>query len=126
MIVWRALAELRKAGTGLNIKQMGHTTAFVQSYRQITIFPASEGGGERKQPILGEIHFAKKYVATEVITHESTHAALYWAQQLRILKGIKAEPSNGSASPEEELLCYATGRLAKQISERLWKAGFFD
>ena len=73
----------------------------------------------RKLPIVGEIHFARRYCLPEIVSHEVGHAAIAWAQRL----GVPIVDGPEEDCGHEERFCYATGRLNRRIIGVLRRAG---
>lgn len=53
---------------------------------------------------------------SEIVAHEATHAGMAWARYKR---------ARLSAMPGEEVLCYAVGRMVRQINHHLYAFGVF-
>ncbi|NBW21723.1 MAG: hypothetical protein EBR82_78575 [Caulobacteraceae bacterium] len=68
---------------------------------------------------LGEVHFCRRHLGLDTITHEATHAALQWARRLNLDVHQGAEEE--SASPDEERFCEAIGSITQQILHGLKK-----
>lgn len=79
--------------------------------------------GGKMSPDCGEILFVKAWLGMEVITHESTHAAVNWANRIKLTfdRDPIVRGRSKLASPDEERFCYGLGQLAKQIAARLYE-----
>lgn len=77
---------------------------------------------------LGTIYFYKDCVGTEVITHESTHAALRWAEEKKFNVVDRNGPDYiaGDACDNEERFCYALGKIAAQIASKCWAHKLYE
>lgn len=63
---------------------------------------------------IGEMVFARRWLAVDILSHECTHAALAWA------RGVRASPD---LLTDEERLCSAQDALLGQIADHLWRHG---
>lgn len=73
--------------------------------------------GMRVRPVMGEMLFQRHWLGTEVICHESTHAALGWFRRLGlspVQEGMSG-PRPYAVSDREERFCYGHGQIARQI-----------
>lgn len=67
------------------------------------------------------IGLVEGHLGTEVITHESVHAAFAWCRR------VKKNPWDRHAVDlEEELVCYPAGRIARRVIIFLDQNGFYD
>lgn len=78
------------------------------------------GRPRRLRPIVGEMHFFKGKLGTEVITHESFHATVGLLRRLRFQFSTLDQDSDGKMLGEEELAAYTIGHLARSIVTRLY------
>jgi hypothetical protein len=80
-------------------------------------------GGEIVRKHIGEINFFRGFLTAEAISHEATHAALYWARRSGLSKDAIFNKGEGdrNVSADEEKLCYVQGRIAQQITNKVWK-----
>lgn len=77
-----------------------------------------EDGREYKTPEMGEILIPKARLGSEVISHECTHAALGWAQRIKLDPMTKPSRSQSgilAASSAEERFCYGLGQMVRQL-----------
>lgn len=70
---------------------------------------------------LGVIAFNQQHIGTEVVSHESTHAAIAWmrAKELRLYADDYVTDDN------EERFCNAVGVIAKQIVAQCYKHNLY-
>jgi hypothetical protein len=73
-------------------------------------------GRGRRSHCIGEIHFNRRDLGPEIVTHEVAHAALEWARRQNLDIDDTSDPT--AANADEERLCDAIGSLTAQI-ERL-------
>ena len=127
--IWKTLKDLRaEYDSNKNNKESSNG---VEGFcRQVSRYKVI-GNTHKITPKVGEIHLAVKYLTTDRITHECTHAAIkvlnrlsidfnclsYGNQKNEIL--IEKPSLNG-----EEFLCYIVGSFSKQIVNRIYKLKF--
>lgn len=70
---------------------------------------------------LGTVYFQRKRCDCSVLAHEFTHAALYWARQLKLRPMQKGE---GSACSHEERFCQAIETMTRQFIHVAVKHGY--
>lgn len=70
-------------------------------------------------PKIGDLLFCKDYIGSEVISHESVHAATSF---LRILGKLKL---NDQIDDDEELLAHCVGSIMRQIVQGFYDAGAY-
>lgn len=76
---------------------------------------------------LGYINFVNTDLSAEVLSHESVHAALRWAEAMRIdVKDYDGKGLAMDAECGEERFAYAVGRICAQISDAVWQNGLID
>jgi hypothetical protein len=109
VLVFRNVAEmLTYARRRENPSRPGRfCKAMVSTWTRLTFV----SGRERTQPELGEMLFAKRWLGSEVLSHESTHAALGWARRAGVNPGANDLPRRG----DEERFCYALGQTIRQL-----------
>lgn len=114
--VWPYLSQMRKyisAVTDINPRR-AHAVTLDYTQYHVGIVPKG---------LLGEIHFAKRELSADFISHECAHAALVFARW----KGIDGTAIfNGTdrKSAGEERIAYALGSLCHQITATLLKYGY--
>lgn len=71
--------------------------------------------------------------APEILSHERTHAGVAWARfrgakiDERSRRQQRGKPIGGrQASDDEELLCYAVGRLVQRLNNWLYGQGLYE
>lgn len=69
-------------------------------------------------PILGEIFLCKKYFTPEVIVHELAHAAIFWAERIKI-SPVGEEQLTSTVGPHNERFCSAIGNMAQQVAKKI-------
>jgi hypothetical protein len=69
-------------------------------------------------PIVCDILVPRTEMNLEVITHESTHAAIAFAFRKHRIKALTFGLSARDADPIEETICYTAGRLVNLIDMR--------
>jgi hypothetical protein len=87
-----------------------------------TTLHVKRNGHWRASGQLGQIHFHARCFSMGVITHESGHAALYWAEICKI--NPMHSDGSGWASKQQEAFCDVLGNIARQIvlnTEKQWK-----
>jgi len=75
----------------------------------------------RMLPICGEIHLCYSDLGTEVITHESSHAAMAILRRKHFWFDKISNDENDNYMQYEEELCYTVGYFARQIVDKLYK-----
>jgi hypothetical protein len=106
----QAVKEQSGNPTGSGVRGM------VQHFRRV------RKGRMTKQ--LGHIHLVKSELHAEVLSHESTHAALNWARAMNIDVTDQSADVSGFAMSEdsgEERFAYAVGRICSQLSHMVWE-----
>lgn len=73
--------------------------------------------------LLGEIHFAKRELSQDFISHEALHATLIFGRWKRV-RGVDIFDGTDVKSEQEERLAYALGSLCHQITATLKKYGY--
>ncbi len=78
--------------------------------------------GERLLPDMGEILLTTRWLGTEVLAHECTHAAVHWAQRIGLqpMSDETVVRRRKLASPEEERFCTGLGRMVRQLVSGLY------
>jgi hypothetical protein len=73
--------------------------------------------------LLGQMHFAKRHLIDDFISHEALHSVLIYARWRRI-DGGEVFSGIDPKSASEERLCYALGAMCGQIKATAEKYGF--
>ncbi len=71
---------------------------------------------------MGELLFTVRCLGTEAITHECTHAALNWAERIRLPMArinVRRGKTNYAGATEERF-CYGLGQLTRQVVQGLY------
>lgn len=115
--IYRTAKHLRKAvkNRGGNPTNDG-VRGIVQHFRVI------RNGRYTKQ--LGHIHLCESDLSAEVLSHESAHAALNWADHMKINVRDQTPDKTGFGMSEdsgEERFAYALGRICSQLSHQVWE-----
>lgn len=76
-----------------------------------------DSGEKSKNGCIGEIHFNRQDLSTEIVAHESTHAAIRWARYIGL--NIVEDVTSLVAPDTEERFCYALGAIVEQIEVTL-------
>jgi len=120
--IWKTLKEVREAyDKGGNKFSSRGCLAFVRTTPRYKI---NSNKTYKIKPIVGEIHFCAKALGTEVITHESTHAAVRLLERLK-LDFAKLDGSHTDDGLEaEEILAHVVGHFAKQIVLKIYELKF--
>jgi hypothetical protein len=89
-------------------------------------------GKARKRGLCGDLHFFRKAVGTEIVSHELMHATLNVARRLKInpmLPGgnmtAKGERDN-LVDPDEEKACLIHGRMMRRFVDTAYKKGVYQ
>lgn len=113
--VYRTFKELRSL-----TKLSKETLAFVDSYIR---------SGNKNE--CGTINFCIKRLGMELITHESTHAAIRYANRVKrnfvldLGEGVGFQARNDIRWDKEEYICLLVGRIASQINSKFYKNGVY-
>lgn len=83
-------------------------------------------GYRRKLPQFGTIHFGKKWLDPEVLTHEVFHAAVSWAHRMNVDMSHmgKFDPPDGRVGEED--VAYAVGFMTYQLVNWLIEKDYFE
>jgi hypothetical protein len=76
-------------------------------------------GAARPTACFGRVNLCRKYLGTEVVTHEFTHAMFAWAWRKKLIAGL-------AGMPVEEQCCYALGRMLRRFVARTNKLGLYQ
>jgi hypothetical protein len=109
VIIWPTLTSMRRHLVA------SYPRRGMSKVLAVVLWPTDPADRPRRGHI-AEMHFNRRYLASDIIAHEATHAALAWARRA----GISISESDGTidASPDEERFCYALGSITLQISEK--------
>lgn len=83
------------------------------------------------QKQVGTINFCIKRIGMEIISHESTHAAIRYIERVKKNFDLSFKSYYGSYSEmkdscnKEEYLCLLVGRIASQINSKFHKEGIY-
>ena len=115
--IWPTLKAMRAY-----IKTFGETT-LVDRGHAFTLDWTIHHRGQVPRGLLGEMHFARRYLGEDFIGHEALHAALIFARWKRIdVPG--AFIGNDPKSRAEERLCYVLGSLCSQVTATAERYGY--
>lgn len=115
--VWPTLKTMRAY-----VRTFGETT-LVNRGHAFTLDWTVHHRGQVPRGLLGEMHFARRYLSEDFISHEALHAALIFARW----KGIDVPgvfTGNDPKSRAEERLCYALGSLTAQVTATAQMHGY--
>jgi hypothetical protein len=109
--VFRTVAEmLAYVRRGRDPRQIGRfCKGLVRTWTRISF----KGRRSWTAPEMGEIVLAKNWLGSELLSHESTHAALGWARRRKL--NLQAEGRGRDVSREEERLCYGLGKIMRGL-----------
>lgn len=114
--IWRTKKELVGYRKQQKLKRNYDVTAFTYSYDLLKINRKTKQA--RKLPIVGELHFHKSRLGTEVIIHETSHAINSTLRRLKFnFEKLNKEPDNDS----EELMAYLLGKFSSNLVYKLYK-----
>ena len=114
--VWPTLATMRRY-----VRTYGFGAALHKGHAFTLDFTANRDGVPRG--LLGQLHFAKRYLIDDFISHEALHATLIYARWRRI-DGGEVFQGIDPKSESEERLCYALGAMCGQIKATAEGYGF--
>lgn len=66
-----------------------------------------------RKAYLGEMHFNREDLESDIIAHEAVHAAIRWAKYVGL--EVDTDVLQPTASDTEERFCYAVGHIVEQI-----------
>ena len=113
VVVWPTLKSMRVATA--TSRSRGATMRWeTLSFRK---------GTQRKDPIMGEIHLSKRHLTMEVLTHELMHATLTWARRKGLQEGLLNNDCEQRTRSLEERVCYAHGRMGRDLVARCIEKG---
>lgn len=72
-------------------------------------------------PCLGEIIFYKNRISPDIVSHEMTHGAIYWASRANINPVDDTDESMINGVSQEELFVMAQQEMVKQFFEKIAK-----
>lgn len=102
--------------------------------RELYVIPPKGKGRTRKAGLFAELHFHKRSLGIEVVSHEFTHAAFCWAErrQLNLNEAIQGKEWKIGGDKEtldqdgvEERFCYVLGRMCNQFTQKLYDLGLY-
>ena len=75
---------------------------------------------------IGQVLFHRKKVSASIVSHEMTHAALFWANReglepREVMAGNRTNAIGGDCGSAHERVCYVQGNLVRQFWLRWWK-----
>jgi len=114
--IWPTLATMRHY-----VRAHGRGDALHKGSAFTIDFTAEREGVPRG--LLGQMHFAKRHLIDDFISHESLHATLIFARW-RGIDGSEVFDVADPKSRSEERLCYALGSLCGQIKATAEKYGY--
>lgn len=103
----------KKAMREFAVQERGAPTYFKKA-DAVTLGMYRFDSKQRPTKMLGTIIFHEKMLTPEIIAHESTHAAIRWAQAVKVQPIGDAQ--DGPAAEDEERFCYVVGQLTEQIA----------
>lgn len=117
VMVWRTQKEMLDYRVSMSLPRLRDCQAHVLSYDLLR--------NGKKMPILGEIHFHRRRLGTEVITHETFHATAALMRRLKFDFASLSENTFNSKTmrdegDREELVALVQGKLARTIVNRLY------
>jgi hypothetical protein len=92
-----------------------HGKGLCSTWKKFAVVP-----GAHASPQMGEIVLIKRWLGTEVICHESTHAAIGWLGRIGLLRALGAQTDGRWVSPVEERFAYGLGQISRQIAAQCW------
>jgi hypothetical protein len=115
--VWPTLSAMRAASTW---ERLGRSCrGFCSSVQRQRL----TRGRWRTDPIFAEVHLAKDWLQTRIITHEFLHATFAFGRRIRF--DWQRLDADDSVNAQEERLCYAHGELVSQFVDRAYKARLY-
>lgn len=109
--VWpTAKAMRRKYGGRREVRVDGYCSPYVRQR-------VDASGRWRTMPVVADVHFHRKRLSMEVVTHELFHATLAWARRVRFDFSRLSDGAN-PINADEERLTYAHGRLCRAFMNR--------
>jgi hypothetical protein len=91
--------------------------AICRAYTQIRY---QKGRPRRMLGVVADVHFWKGALGSGTTSHEFMHAAIAWAIRVKLDFGPIVAGGSEAASPEEERLCYAHGRMVGEFVDWLY------
>lgn len=104
VFVWPTVSAMRE-----------HVKPHTADWRSViacVLWPISSSDRPRRN-CLGEVHFSRRHLGPDTISHEATHAALQWARKIGLV--IDSAVDATETDPDEERLCEAIGTITHQI-----------
>lgn len=137
VVVWKTLKDFRRANPHnprtLGLCRSYRTLGLCRSYRVLRVVAKGSRKRDRYKPILGEIHFAVKYLTTGIVAHEAAHAMIGWASEVGCIplfenaqeREAATKSRNGflTLDDPEERCCFVLGNMVRQIVFQLYKRG---
>lgn len=81
------------------------------------------GNRWRRDPCIADVHFSRRNIGTEIVTHELFHASIAWGR--RIDFPWMRLGTDDSVNDDEERITYVHGRLCRQFVDRAYRAGLY-
>jgi hypothetical protein len=117
VVVWPTLEAMKAASTWE--RQPRHTKGFCAGFKKQRYV----AGRWRTDPVFAEIHLARNWLQTRIITHEILHATYAWGRRIRF---PWTRLGNADAvNQDEERTCYAHGEMVRQFVDRAYRAGLY-
>lgn len=124
VVVHRTHDEMIAAGRAEGIQ--GRYRAFTSTFDILRVFGPDDPRPNRRRPILGEIHFYRARLGSQIVSHEVTHAACAYFRRLGIPFDEIAEGGEGHACDDEERLAGIIGNMNRQITVGCIDRGVYD
>lgn len=106
--------------------------------RELYVIPPKRKGRAqrvRKMGLFAELHFHKRALGIEVVSHEFTHAAFCWAERRKLDLNeavsqhdwkIGGDKETLDQDGVEERFCYVLGRMCRQFTQKCYDVGLYE
>jgi hypothetical protein len=98
-----------------------HRTSQASTFHDHRVWVGSTGRVIRTSPVRGAIYLHCGILDGEIVTHESLHACLNLYRARHRGSGNLGRNQTSADAEREEMFVLATGRMAQQIADELWK-----
>ena len=95
----------------------GDFLAITRGWTSLKVNPDGTDGETGRD--IGQIVFCEKACRVGIVSHEMTHATIFWAKRMR--KPFKKIFNGGDENPEHEEFCWVQGNLVRQFWVGWWK-----
>ena len=130
VIVYDTVEELRKAANDYDGKAGKNVSnddilGICHPFERTTVIAKGQKGRPKRHPNIGILRFTKTHTTTQVVFHETMHAA-FWQYRLSLPKKDQAKADFGESSgPKEEAFLHLADRLYIKMVRQMYRHKFW-